>query len=154
MAVETDTTLGPIIVAMTYLPPSRTYWPFPDFYRLLSKNMPTYIIRDLNAGHKHLGNNNNTVDRSLIQLINQGLLLHLGPHLPTFISHGTATKQDTILSNKHHYLNSFSEPGNTTTSDHLPIVFKLSTRPLIVIQQPKICNLNTTNWNSFQQLKH
>lgn len=69
--------------------------------------------------------------KSLLQLINQGILLHLGPHFPDFINYGAATNPDKIFSNKHHYLNSISEPGNITTSDHIPIIFKLSSKPFI-----------------------
>ncbi len=36
-----------------------------------------------------------------------------------------------------------------TTSDHLPIVFKLSTKPFL-IQQPETYNLNEAHWNSFE----
>ena len=115
----------------------------------LLTTIPTYIIGDFNGRHRHLGNiSNNTVGNSLMQLINQGKMIHLGPHFPTFISHGTATSPDKIFCNTHHYLNSISEPGKLTTSDHIPIVFKLSTKPFL-IQQPTTYNFYKADWESF-----
>ncbi len=49
LAIEVETTLGPVIIPTTYLPPRRAYVPFPDFYRLLNNNIPTYILGDLNG---------------------------------------------------------------------------------------------------------
>ncbi len=86
LAVEIDTTFLPIIIATMYLPPRRPYLPYPDIYNLMNNNIPTYILGDLNASHTHFGNgSSNTVGRSLVQLINNGNLIHLGPHYPTFI---------------------------------------------------------------------
>ena len=67
LAVEIQTTLGPIIIATAYLPPRRLYVPFPDFYRLLNNNIATYILGDFNGRHRYFGNNSeNTVGKSLI----------------------------------------------------------------------------------------
>ncbi len=71
-AIEVDTTLGPLIIATTYLPPRRPYVPFPDFYRFLNISIPTYILGDLNGRHRSFGNHNeNAVGKSLTELINQ-----------------------------------------------------------------------------------
>ncbi len=76
LAVELDTSLGPIMVATTYLPPRRPFLPYTDMHRLLS-----------NARHTAFGNrDNNTVGKSLVNLINQGKMAHHGPHFPTFFS--------------------------------------------------------------------
>ncbi len=152
LAIEIITTLGSIIIVTTYLPPRRSYLPFTDFYRLLNNNIPTYIRGDLNGRHTYFGNrDNNTVGKSLIQLINQGIVIHLGPNFPTYIRHGAATKPDKILANKHHHLNMILEPGNITTSDHLPIIFRLSTKPF-VIPQPQLYNVHKANWDDFQRI--
>lgn len=149
LAVEVNTTLGPVIIATTYLPPRRPYLPFPDMYTLLNNTIPTYIIGDFNCSHMNLGNRrNNNVGKSLI-LIDQGKLLHLGPHFPTFIRSGSATNPDKIFSNKHSYLNTLIEQGNITSSDHLPIIFKLSTKPFY-IKQTETYNMGKANWNLFK----
>ncbi len=152
LAIEINTTLGPQLIATTYLPPRRLYVPFPDFYRLLNNNIPTYIIADLNCRHRYFGNKNeNTVGKSLVQLIIQGVMLHMGPYFPTYIGHGAATNPDKILANKHHYLNITTEPGSIAISDHIPIVFTLATQPFI-IPQPKIDTFHKANWNGFKTL--
>ncbi len=85
LAVEIDTTFLPIIIATMYLPPRRPYLSYPDIYNLMNNNIPTYLL-DLIASHTLFGNSSsNTVGRSLVQLINNGNLIHLGPHYPTFI---------------------------------------------------------------------
>ncbi len=151
LAVEIDTSLGPVVIATTYLPPRRPFLPFTDMHRLLSNNIPTYLLGDLNARHTAFCNrDNNTVGKSLINLINQGKLIHLGPHFPTYFTHNSSTNPDKIFSNKHHYLNCISEPGEITTSDHLPIIFKLSTIPFVT-EKPKVYNTNKADWDLFQQ---
>ena len=95
LAVEIERNLGPIIIATTYLPPRRAFLPYPDILRLLSNNIPTYILGNFNGRHTVFGNKeNNTVGKSLINLINQGKMLHLGPHFPTFLRHNTSTNPD------------------------------------------------------------
>ena len=150
LALEIQTSLGPIILATTYLPPRRPYIPLTDFYRLLNNNIPTYILGDFNGRHRYFGNNNeNTVGKSLFELINRGRMLHIGPHFPTYISHRTSTNSDKIFANKHHYLNTNIETGEITSSDHIPIKFTLATKPYIV-PQPKIYKLNKANWDAFK----
>ena len=119
--------------------------------RLLSNNIPTYILGVFNGRHTSFGHrDNNTVGKSLINLINQGKLIHLGPHFPTYFSRNSSTNPDKIFSNKHHYLNSYIEPGNITASDHLPILFTLSTKPIYIKQQPRL-NMKQANWEAFRQ---
>ena len=132
LAVELDTSLGPIILATTYLPPRRPFLPYTDMLRLLSNNIPTYILGDFNGRHTAFGNrDNNTVGKSLINLINQVKLIHIGPHFPTYFTHNSATNPDKIFSNKHHYLNCICEQGDITTSDNIPVILKFSTTPFI-----------------------
>ncbi len=44
LAIEVDTTLGPHIIATTYLPPRRRYITFPDIYELLNNNISTNMV--------------------------------------------------------------------------------------------------------------
>ena len=151
LAVEIQTSLGPILIATTYLPPRRPYLPFTDMYKLLNNNIPTYILGDFNGTHKYFGNRaDNTVGKSLISLINQGKMLHLGPSFPTFFKQDSATNPDKIFSNNQHFLNYLIEPGNISTSDHLPIIFKLSAKPFLVQKTP-IYNVHKANWDLFKR---
>ena len=85
LAVEVETSLGPIVIATTYLPPRRPFLPYTDMHRLLSNSIPTYILGDFNGRYTTFGNrDSNTVGKSLINFINQGKMIHLGPHFPTF----------------------------------------------------------------------
>lgn len=77
-------------------------------------------------------------------------MIHLGPHFPTFYSHNTTTNPDKIFANKHHYLNCMCEPGEITTSDHLPLIFRLSTKPFIK-EKPKVYNCHKADWDVFKQ---
>ncbi len=140
------------MIATTYLPPRRPFLPFTDVYRLLNNNIPTYILGDFNARHTHFGNKEkNTVGKSIVNIINQGKMFHLGPFFPTFIRGNSATNPDKIFSNKHHYLNYIIEPGNITSSDHIPIIFRLSTKPFI-IDTPPIYKTNKANWDKFKEI--
>ncbi len=56
LAVEIETSLGPIQIATTYLPPRRPFLPYPDIHRLPSNNIPTYILGDFNGRHTTFGN--------------------------------------------------------------------------------------------------
>lgn len=152
LAVEIHTSLGPIIIATTYLPPRRPFLPYTDMHKLLNNTIPTYILGDFNGRHSIFGNNdNNTVGKSLANLINQGKLIHLGPHFPTFLTRNATTNPDKIFCNKHHYLNCISEAGDVTTSDHLPIIFRLSTIPFIT-EKPKVYQTNKADWDLFQHI--
>ena len=152
LAIEVHTTQGPLTIATTYLPPRRPYLPFPDMYKLLNNNTPTLILGDFNCTHTQLGNRtNNTVGKSIVNLINQGNLIHLGPQFPTFIRHESATNPDKVFSNKHNYLNTFIEQGNITSSDHIPIVLTVSTRP-IYVKRSETYQYKRANWEQFKQI--
>ena len=86
LAVEIETSLGPIVIATTYLPPRRSFLLYTDMLRLLSNNIPTYILGDFTSRHVSFGNReNNTVGKSLINLINQGRMVHIFQHFLAII---------------------------------------------------------------------
>ncbi len=43
-----------------------------------------------------------------------------------------------------------TEPGDITTSNHLPIIFKLSAKPFIV-EKPPIYDIRKANWDIFKE---
>ncbi len=121
-------------------------------YKLLNNSVPTLILGDFNGTHTQLGNRtNNTVGNSLVSLINQGSLIHLGPQFPTYISHNAATTPDRVFTNKHNYLNTFIEPGNITTSDHIPVILTVSTTP-IYIKTKEILQYKRADWDKFTEI--
>ena len=103
LAVEIQRSLGSIIILTTYLPPRRHNLPFIDIYRLLNNSIRNYIIADFNARYKHFVNSDNKiVGESLINLINQCKLIHLGLYFPLYLHTNSATTLDRIISNKNH----------------------------------------------------
>ena len=87
--------------------------------------------------------------KSLINLINRGKIIHLGQDFSIFYTHNSTTNPDKIFANKHHYLDYTCEPGEVTTSDHLLIIFKLSSIPFIK-EKPKMYKTHQADWDLFQ----
>lgn len=75
--------------------------------------------------------------------------MHLGSHFPTYFTHNTSANPNKKNCNEHHYLNYTSEPREITISDHLPMIFKLSTTPFIMKKQ-KVYKTNKAEWDLFQ----
>lgn len=150
LAIKIYTTIGEIIIGTTYLPPRRSYLPANDLLKLINHNRPTYIIGDFNARHTIFGhNNNNNVGNSLNTIINTGKLIHLGPNFKTFIGHRNLTTPDRVFCNNKAALNYHLQQGPITSSDHIPIVMKLSTSP---IQTPikERYSMKQANWLGFK----
>ncbi|KAG0418610.1 hypothetical protein EQH57_0713, partial [Dictyocoela roeselum] len=62
LAISVPTAQGNIIIVTTYVPPREQYINFIDFNKILNRPEPVYILADLNAKHRTLGNTyNNTV---------------------------------------------------------------------------------------------
>ena len=151
LQITIETTLGPINLATTYLPPRRPYFPFPDFHVLASNHLPTYIIGDLNAKHQILGHkDNNTVGKGLKRMLETRELSHLGPDFTTYISGNKHSTPDIILSNKNAFHNHIIKPGPVTPSDHIPIIFTI-TASAIRIPAPARYNINKANWEAFEE---
>lgn len=152
MAVNVPTTSGEVIIATCYLPPRRPNLPFPDFIKITNYAQPAYLIGDVNARHRIFNNNNiNPVGTALAAIINTGRLSHLGPTFPTFLSHNAATAPDKVLSNNKAYFNYVIQEGPLTTSDHIPIVFTISTAPIQIPTQPRLMT-SKTNWLKYKEI--
>ena len=132
LGIKVETSHGQIIIVTTYVPPRRHDFPYQDLLSFIRKNVPVYIIGDLNARHLSLGYNNNNANGNIINnLINQNLVSHLGPEYKTWITPmGTGTP-DIVLGNQKIYHNIAIKQGPITTSDHIPMIIKISTKPIL-----------------------
>lgn len=149
-AVEVQTIRGPVIVATTYLPPRRPIFPSQDIMRLMRKPIPAYIFADLNAVHTSLGHTrNNIFGNEIHRLTSRNLIQFLGPDFNTFLRGRLHGKPDVLFCNRFHNLNYALTQGPLSTSDHIPVVLKLSTRPILVAATPRP-NLTQVNWDIFK----
>lgn len=152
LAVEIETTDGPLWIATTYSPPRRPQLPIEDLTKVMNKRIPTYVFGDLNARHGILGYTNNNIKGNTInRWVNQGRIRILGPDFVTMTTKFTPGSPDVALSNRHHHMNYNIQPGSLTTSDHLPMIIKLSTKPIMknILAKP---NLIRANWELFQEV--
>ena len=150
LEIKIETTLGPISIATTYLPPRRAFLPFPDIHTLANNNHPTYILADMNAQHTTLGNrHNNQVGKNLDRLISQGKLQHLGPNFSTYHSPTSSTTPDIVLANNKIFHNIEMIPGPVTLSDHIPILMKITTKAILK-PTPPMLQLKKANWEGFK----
>ena len=151
LAIEIDTLRGPVIVCTAYLPPRRPLFPYQDLLPLIRKNLPVYIIGDLNARHSSLGHTtNNAVGNAVNNLINRNLITHLGPEFKTWISPIGSGTPDIVLANQHAHYNIAIKQGPLTSSDHLPVIIKLSTKP-ILISGNKRYKIEEADWAKFKK---
>jgi len=98
LAVELYTDRGSFVLGTAYMPPRRPQFPYPDIMKIMRRNIPAYIIADLNARHRSLGqNNNNLMGSELINLIHRNIITHLGPDFDTFVSARGKGRPDIIL---------------------------------------------------------
>ena len=72
----------------------------------------------------------------------------MGPDFRTYIPRDG--KPDLVFSNKEAFLNYAIFPGKLTSSDHLPIVIKLSTKQIVKPQQIRF-NYSNMNWELFKE---
>ena len=148
LGVQIETTKGPIMLLTHYSPPRRHYIPTAAFENKLQKNMPVYFAGDLNAHLPAMGYNAyNQNGREIQRLIQQHKIMHLGPDFRTFV-HGNGRLHIVFL-NRVAFLNYAIERGSLTTSDHFPIILKLSEKPIIRRTESKT-RLHKTNWETFK----
>ena len=150
LAIKIQTQQGPLIIATIYQPPRRAYLPTQDILALLRHSVPTYIIGDLNCAHTTFGYDySNTAGNSLVRLMGDRRLRHLGPHFPTYHRQDTATTPDIIIANNLAHHNIHTKQGDISTSDHIPIITRISTNP-IQIPTPQRRNYNRADWQGFK----
>lgn len=150
LAVSVPTPQGNIIIATTYIPPRDQYINFIDFQKILNRPEPVYIIADINAKHRTLGNTyNNTVGKSINMLIEQNKCKFIGPNFPTYISHNTASHPDIVITNNHTIHNIHLKPGPITPSDHIPIIAQISANPIQIPIKPRK-SFHRADWDSYK----
>ena len=151
MAILVDTTLGPICVATGYQPPRRPGISPTNINRIFRRNHPTYFIGDLNATHTNLGHNrNNIAGRIINDFITQGLINKRGPEFKTTIGPQGSGNPDIILQNNACYHHTTCTPGPITTSDHIPIIYEISSSPQLIPAAPRL-QINKANWDKFKE---
>lgn len=146
-----STTLGPICIGTGYQPPRRPRIPVQNILNITRRNMPAYIIGDLNARHLMFNHRStNPSGRMLYDMVREGHLSHLGPDFQTFIGENGSGTPDIVVSNSRDIHNIQIRPGKLTTSDHLPVIVTLSSSP-IQVPAPLRYNLHQANWEAFQE---
>ena len=145
-----ETNLGPIEIATDYIPPRTGYIHYPDYHRIFNQKHPVFFIGDINARSKQLGHSNeNPTGKQLNTLLNS-IAIHDGPHFPTYISYKCKTSPDIILKNKAAFHNTYSENGPITPSDHIPIIYHISTQPIQAKISPRL-NFRKARWNHYKE---
>ena len=120
LALELNSNRGPFVIGTAYMPPRRQQFPYPDIMKIMRRNVPAYLIADLNAKHRNLGqNSNNFMGTELVNLIHQDMITHLGPDFDTFIRTTGRGRPDIVIGNKNAFLNYALQEGPLSTSDHI-----------------------------------
>lgn len=133
LAVENDTSRGPVVLSTGFLPPRQLFLPYLDILRLLWLCVPIYLLGDLNARHRSFRNSdNNTIGTSIIRLI-------------------AAISPDIILCNRYSHFNYHITPGNLTTNDHSPIILDISTNPILIPPTPRP-DYKHADWSRYKEL--
>ena len=149
LGVELSTSKGPIIILTNYSPPRRNFIPIGEIENILQRNIPVYFAGDINAHIPAIGyaqyNNNG---RAIKNLIDRDKIKLMGPDFRTFIHRNG--KPDLIFSNKLAFLNFAIIRGNLTSSDHLPVILKLSTKPIAKEGTERFKFVNV-NWELFKE---
>lgn len=134
-----ETTVVPVAIATTYLPPRRPNLPYPDSHKLAYNNHPTYVLGDLSASHTSMGQaRDNNVGRGLVKFFRRGKLIHLEPDFLTYHNRNTRSSPDAILANIKAMHNIIIKPGTITTSDHIPIVMIITADAITHPSPPRL----------------
>ena len=154
LAIRLETSRGPLNIVTTYVPPRNMEdFPIDDINRIMRKNEQVILIGDLNARDYFIGHRDrNFAGRLLSNLINRGIIRHIGPDFNTFVHRREGiSRPDIILINQNFHLNYDIKQGKLTTSDHFPIVMRISTLP-IVKEAKKVLVLRRADWDKFKNV--
>ena len=132
LAVKIETRKGPVVVATAYRPPRREFMSIEDLLTLFRMKDPVYFLADINARHRFIGHNdNNNIGKIIDSMITKNMVSYLGPEFNTRIAGNGISRPDIILRNMKGFYNYSIREGEVTTSDHLPIIFKIATTAII-----------------------
>lgn len=150
--MQLHTSLGPIILATGYQPPRRPVIPPQTFLNIFRRQLPVLFAGDLNARHAMLGHNNNpnAAGELVAHHMRHGNIMHNGPDFNTYITTRAVGNPDIVLTNNRWLHNIHITPGPLTTSDHLPVIIKISASPIQVPIQPVLDKKNA-NWDNFKR---
>ena len=149
LAVQIETSWGPVVVATMYSPPRRNYLPIGEITSLLQRNCPVVFMADLNANHPALGYRTTNLKGNLIaDMMNRRVINFKGPDFSTLVQR--KGNPDIVFTNKYDHFNMVILQGELTTSDHVPVILKLATRP--IIKETKIMRkYKNADWEQFQE---
>ena len=142
---------GPITIATTYLPPRRAHVPIGEILQILNKQHQSFLIADLNARHPLWGHaTTNALGNNIATQITRQNIQYLGPEFKTHLGMGRWSTPDIILTNRHNTFNYHIERGPLTTSDHLPVIVTIATKPIIIHHSPTY-NDKRTDWEEYKR---
>ena len=127
-----------LLITTFYSPPRKENLPIQALTRQVNYNNPTIIIADMNANFQSLGDQSTNNKGEQLETLNRtGKMTHHGPPFHTFVSRKNLTTPDKIISNKKFNFNLHLQQGPQTTSDHLPIIAKISVNPIQIPIKPR-----------------
>ena len=145
LALEVETTRGPVVLSTLYLPPCRNNFPYQDMLSIMRLHKPAYLVGDLNGRHTSLGyNGTSDSGRAILNLVRRYLVRHLEPDFSTWIHPDRTGTPDLVLGNRHIHHNITIQQGPLTTSDHIPIIMSIATKP-ILMEGRKVYNYKKAN---------
>ena len=149
IAVTIDTRQGPITIATDYIPPVVQTLNTVDYNSLFMRQNPVYLLADLNAKHPIFDHNyRNPIGDALNNLYMQNKIHHIGPHFPTFYRTDCGSTPDIVLGNHRTFHNIHLTPGPATSSDHIPIIAKITANPIQIPIRPRK-QFAKTDWDKY-----
>ena len=87
LGMKIMTNRGPVKIFTTYVPTRRNYVNTGIVRRIMDSNEPVYLIADINASHPMFGyTTTNNRGRTIKQLIERGVVKHVGPEFTTLVT--------------------------------------------------------------------
>lgn len=154
LAIKINTSIGPILIYTHYSPPRHQYINTIPLNKILNYNLPTIIIGDFNAKHPMFNNGRGDKiathkGKQLVSLITDRNLNFNGPDFNTFQTATGKGKPDLIITSQQILPFHFNiKQGDYVGSDHLPIIFKISIKPIKIVSNKK--NLKSLNIDNFK----